>query len=180
MNLRKGLSFIEVIYSIILLTGIMVVISQFFFQSTKHIDRSKRYYVVSQLMEQKLTELEFNYQKDGPSALIEQERENFEDYPDFLWSLETKPMENVSPRDLIESLREENQITNIMDQAAQQVMQLATEVKLTIFYTKMEPEASYSITTYFVDFQKGHQTSFLQGLIPSFPSEPDTQNGEGS
>ncbi len=167
MNPHRGLSFIEVMYSIIILTGVMVLISQFFSQSTKHIDRSKRYYLVSQLMEQKLTELELSYQQDGPSALIEQERETFEDYPGFLWSLETKKMENMGPRDLIEGLREENQITNIMDQVSKQIMDLVTEVKLTIYYTKMEPEVSYSITTYFVDFQKGNQAAFLQGLIPS-------------
>ena len=145
----------------------MVIISQFFSQSTKQLDRSKRYYLISQLMEQKLTELEFNYQKDGNSALIDTERASFEDYPDFLWSLETKKMENMKPRDLVEGLREENQITSIIDQTAQKIMDLVTEARLTIYYTKMEPEASYSITTYFVDFQKGNQATFLQGLIPS-------------
>ena len=172
MNHHRGLSFIEVMYSIIILTGVMVLISQFFSQSTKQLDRSKRYYLVSQLMEQKLTELELSYQKDGPSALIETEREDFENYPNFLWSLETKKMENMGPRDLIEGLREENQITNIMDQVAEQIMELVTEVRLTIYYIKMEPETSYSVTTYFVDFQKGNQTSFLQGLIPSLPTTP--------
>ena len=85
-------------------------------------------------------------------------------------------MENMGPRDLIEGLREENQITNIMDQVAKQIMNLVTEVRLTIYYTKMEPEVSYSITTYFVDFQKGNQSSFLQGVIPSIPSSPNSNN----
>ena len=44
-------------------------------------DRSKRYYLVSQLMEHKLTELELSYLQDGPTALIEQERETFEKLP---------------------------------------------------------------------------------------------------
>lgn len=176
MKHRKGLSFIEVMYSIIILTGVMVIISQFFSQSTKQLDRSKRYYLVSQLMEQKITELELNYQKEGPSALVETERENFENYPDFLWSVETKQMENMGPRDLIEGLREENQITNIMDQVAKQIMDLVTEVRLTIYYTKMETEVSYSITTYFVDFQTGNQASFLQGLIPSLPANSGAEN----
>jgi len=170
MNHRRGLSFIEVIYSIIILTGIMVIISRFFYQSTRQLDRSKRYYMVSQLMEQKLTDLELDYQKEGPSALIEVERESFEGYPDFLWSLETKTMENIGPRDFIEGLREENQITNIVDQVTKQIMELVTEVRLTVYYTKMKPEVSYSITTYFVDFQKGNHTSFLQGVIPSPPA----------
>ena len=170
MNLPRGLSFIEVMYSIVILTGVMVILSQFFSQSTRQMDRSKRYYLVSQLMEQKLTELEINYQKDGESALLSAERESFENVPDFLWSLETKKMENIGPRDFIEGLREENQITNTIDQVSKKIMELVTEVRLTVHYTKMEPEASYSITTYFVDFQKAGQTSFLQGLIPSLPS----------
>jgi len=172
MNPRRGLSFIEVMYSIIILTGVMVIISQFFSQSTRQLDRSKRYYLVSQLMEQKLTELELNYQKDGASALVEADRESFENYPDFLWSLKTKKMENMGPRDMIEGLREENQITDIMDKVTKQIMELVTEVQLTIYYTKMKPEASYSITTYFIDFQTGNQAAFLQGLIPSFPENP--------
>ncbi len=170
MNHHKGLSFIEVMYSIIILTGVMILISQFFSQSTKQMDRSKRYYLVSQLMEQKLTELEFNYQKDGPSALIEQERESFENYPEFLWSLETKKLEGLSPFHLTEGPREENQWTNTIDQVSKKIMDLVTEVRMTVYYTKIKPEASYSITTYFVDFQTGSQPSFLQGLIPSSSS----------
>ena len=175
MNHPRGLSFIEVMYSIIILTGIMVILSQFFSQSTRQMDRSKRYYLVSQLMEQKLTELELNYQKEGNLSLIETERESFENYPDFFWSLEKKQMENMRPQDLIEGLQEDNQITNAMNQATQKIMELVTEVRLTIHYTKMKPEASYSITTYFVDFQKGKQADFLQGLIPSLPSPPNSE-----
>ena len=163
---HKGLSFIEVLYSIILMVGVMVLISQFFSQSTQHLDRSKRYYLVTQLLEQKMTELEILYEQEGVSALQEIDREDFKEYQNYSWSLETVKMPHIPFSLNEEDLQKESDITKVLENISKKVSDLVTEVKLTVHYTQSKQEASYSITTYFIDFKKGTSQGFLQSLLP--------------
>ncbi len=165
--LSKGLSFIEVLYSIVLMVGIMVLISQFFSQSTQHLNRSKRYYFITQLLEQKITEIELDYMKEGLSALEEVEREEFENVSHYSWSLKTSTMPDVSliQPDVL-GFEKGSNITQILDNIAKKTSELVTEVHLTVHYKKFDQEASYSVTTYFVDFKKGTSESFLLSLLP--------------
>ena len=163
----KGLSFIEVIYSIVLMLGIMVLVSQFFSQSTQHLDRSKRYYLITQLLEQKMTELELLYQQEGPSALQEEIREPFEDHTHYSWSLEMVTLPNVPLVNIDEDgFERSNNITQILENISEKTSELVTEVRLTIHYKKLDQEASYSVTTYFIDFKKGTSENFLLSLLP--------------
>ena len=142
----------------------MVIVSQFFSQSNQHLDRSQRYYLITQLLEQKITEVELNYEKDGLSALDEVEKEPIENHPDYSWSLETTQMPSIPL--MQENLQEQNDITKILENISNKFSELITEVKITVHYKKRKPEASYSVTTYFVDFQKGTSSSFLTSLLP--------------
>ena len=161
---KRGLSFIEVLYSVVLMVGVMVVVSQFFSQSNQHLDRSKRYYLITQLLEQKITEIELNYEKEGLAALDEVEKEKFEDHSDYSWSLTTTEMPSIPL--IQEDLEESNDITKALDNISDKISELITEVQVTVHYKKRGKEASYSLTTYFIDFKKGTSGAFLKELLP--------------
>ena len=168
LKFKRGLSLIEVIYSIILLAVVLVLLSQISSQSTIHLKKSDRYYLVSYLMEHKLVELETEYKKEGPSILKEVEKEIFKDYPDFSWSLEIQPMNYISP-ELLQAQQATSTlgISEQIEQLNQKFTELITEARLTIHYNKSLQTAEYSLTTYFIDFEKARRPDFLAGMTSS-------------
>ena len=117
-------------------------------------------------MEDKLTELELTFHKEGSESLKPVEKEPFEDQKNFSWSLETKIMEAPNPADRMETLKEENQITDATNQIFEKISELVTEVRLTIHYEKQGKSSSYPITSYFIDFKKGQSQEFLLSAFP--------------
>ena len=165
---KRGLSLIEVIYSIVLLAVVLVLLSQISSQSTTHLKKSERYYLVSHLIENKLVELETEYKKEGPSILKEVEKEVFQDHPDFSWSLEIQPMNYISP-ELLKAQQETSAlgISEKIEQLNQKFTELITEARITIHYNKGSQPAEYSLTSYFIDFEKARKPDFLADITSS-------------
>lgn len=163
LHSNKGMSFIEVMYSLLVLSSTIILLNQIASQSTKHLERSKRYYIISNLMEQKLTELEIDFQKEGPIVLKDTELENFEDYPDFSWSLKTAPASLFH-----DSSDDPEEIQSIKKELIAKISELVIEVQLTIHYTQLKKKADYTITTYFVNFKIINDSNFLLSIISSF------------
>ena len=161
---KKGLSFIEVMYSILLFASTVVILAQISSGATTHLERSKRYHIVTELMNNKLTQLEMDFQKEGFSALQETQIQQFKNHPHFSWSLKTKKAElahQFTPRPSAETKEE----LGAVGQISTQISTLVTEVQLTIHYTRFNKKSSYSITTYFVDFKKVFDKQFIKNII---------------
>ena len=165
---KRGLSLIEVIYSIVLLAVVLVLLSQISSQSTTHLKKSERYYLVSYLMEYQLVELETQYKKEGPSILKEVEKEVFKDYPDFSWSLEIQPMNYINP-ELLQAQQTTSAlgVSEQIEQLHQKFTELISEVRLTIHYNKGPQPVHYSLTSYFIDFEKARKPDFLADMAGS-------------
>lgn len=164
-RLQRGFSFIEVMYSILLLAGVLVLLSELSTQSTKLLKKSEQYYLISHLMENKLTELELEHQTEGAAVLKDIEKEPFEKYPDFSWSLETQKMVRFDPAQLEAAApAAPAEVQNQIEQLNEAFTKLVTEVRLTIYYTKNKVQPSYSITAYFIDFKEIQNPDFLSEL----------------
>lgn len=164
LKFKQGLTFIEVLYSVLILAGVMVVIADLTSGSTQSTETARRYHLVSSLMEKKLTELEFQFQQEGPLALVNEEEQVFEDHPGYSWELESQNLTPINYRNLVEDIEIENQFTQLFDQAVNQLSQIIKEVTLIIYYTKGKKKVSYSISTYFIDFKQARSTSFIPNI----------------
>ena len=138
---NKGLSFIEVLYAILLLSSTVVILSQISSQSSLHLDRSKRYPLIARLMEQKLTELELEFYQQGPSALKEENPQVFKDYPEFSWSLKHK----TSPIgvDFLDTEDADSLLQPVIQALKREISSLVSEVELSIHFDKKGKKASY-------------------------------------
>ena len=165
-QLKKGLSFVEVMYSIVLLAGAMAVFSQISYSSNTSLNRGQRYELIANIMEEKLSQLELEFQENGEDALVEEEFEKFEDYPEFLWSLEKKKASFINPDEFSTGITASNELTNIIKKATDKINNLIIEVKLTIHYDGKQGRVSYPVSAYFIDFKKIYTPEFMSGLIP--------------
>lgn len=166
-NNKRGFTFIEVLYAIIILAGVIASIAELTSGSSKNIRASSRYHTIALLMESKLSELELQYQKEGPEILENTEEEKFKDHPDYSWKLETQNIELIQPTSLEVDLVEDNQFTQVMEDTVDKFSEIISEVTLTIYYTTPKRKASYPISTYFIDFKKIKEPGWLDIPIPT-------------
>ena len=95
----------------------------------------------------------------------------FEDYPNFTWSLEVQQMdEYFNPVTLQQGQDLSSNEPQVMDQIHtinNKFTELITEIRLTIYYKKNNQESSYSLTTYMTDFKKAQSAEFRTELMNS-------------
>lgn len=165
---HRGLTFIEVMYSVLLTATTLVLLSNLSSQSNTHLKRSARYSTVSHLMELKMIDIEIAYLEEGIEILEQMQEGEFEDYPDFTWSLEVQELDEFfNPLTLQEGQELSSNQPQVMDQIQMinnKFTELITEIRLTIYYKKNDQESSYSLTTYMTDFKKAQSPEFATEL----------------
>ena len=161
---KKGFSFVEVMYSVLILTSMIVILAGMSSQASRHLKRSERYHTVSDLMEERFAALEMEFQKEGESVIEEQGPNPFENHPGFSWSLKSQP---APIWDIIFKRPEGGAsiMENLLKQMIPLLGPLVREVRLTIhFKGKGGGQADYSAVSYFIDFKKIHSAEFLLNL----------------
>ena len=111
-------------------------------------------------MERKITELEFEWQKQNFNSIPKEAKGDFEDEKYFSWSVKTQPLSLPDPQKIMSLLGQNQDIAvQVAQKTTQFLSQTILEAKLTIHYKKGSLKSAYSLTTYIVDHKKQLQFS---------------------
>ncbi len=164
MKKINGFTLIEVLVALVILSGSMIIISNIWSGNKKRVGKIIDYHKVVQLMEQKISELEFEWQRKNFNSIPREEKGVFEEEKYFSWSVKTRALVLPNPQTLM-NLVEQNQeiVTQVSEITTQFLSEAVLEAKLTIHYKRGDLKSAYSLTTYIIDHNKEIQIAIPSG-----------------
>ncbi len=156
---HKGLTLIEVIMAMAIMSGVVFVIQKGMGSSIKRLSLSRQKITVTQLLQTKMLELESIY-KEGKRKIPEQDSGDFgSDFKNYKYvfvaqELELPDLSSIALAAGGGTLNED--LAKFLESLTNYLKQSVMEVKLTVSYQRnatAEP-LSYSLSTYFVDYDR--------------------------
>ena len=162
----KGFSLIEVLASLLVLSGLMAVIVQLSYGNVRRVKKAQRLEKTAQLLEFKMQELEEQF-KSRPSSFPEQAEGSFEQEEHYSWSYTVQPLSTLPPRILLSVAQiPDNELNLQMAGTLTEVLSEAVkELKLTVYHNREkrgQKEFSYSLSAYFVNTKDAPDFVFRQ------------------
>ena len=164
---NSGFTLIEVLVALVILTGSMIIISNIWSGNKRRVNKISDYHKIVQLMEQKISELEFEWQRKNFSSIPKEEKGTFNEEKYFSWSVKTKSLILPNPVELM-NLAEQSQeiVTQVAEITTQFLSEAILEAKLTIHYKRGDLKSDYSLTTYIIDHHKEIEISTPPSVGP--------------
>jgi prepilin-type N-terminal cleavage/methylation domain-containing protein len=151
----KGFSLLEVLISMVILAGAILVVSSAWSGNFMRLRKSALYNDVATVLERKMVEVEAKYQ-DKFSEIPEEEAGDFgEDFPKYRWTLKSRDLvlPDMSAAIMGKDGADEMLLT-MMKQTTEFLSQSIKEVKVSVFVKTGVREIEYSATQYFIDHTK--------------------------
>ena len=157
---NKGFTLIETLVALVILAGAMIIISGIWSGNRQRVEKIGDYHKITQLMEKKIAELEFEWRKQNFDSIPKEQKGDFEEEKHFSWSVKTQPLTLPDPQKIMGLLgQNQGPAVQIAQKTTQFLSQSILETKLTIHYKKGSLESAYSLTTYIVNHGKELQLS---------------------
>ncbi len=150
----KGFTLIEVLASILILTGLIAIVVQISYGNTQRMKKAKQLEKIAYLLEIKMLELEQQLKLDG--NISGSGEGDFKNEDNYFWSYETKPFVLPNPQVLLSLVQiPEDNLNMRMAQVLTDVFSKSiVELKLTVHYRgKRGKELQYSLVSYFVNYK---------------------------
>ena len=156
LNKTKGFTLIEILIALVILSGFILSLGKMKAGNQKSLKKIEHYSKVTQLMESKISELEFEWRKKNFDNLPREAKGDFKEEKHFSWSVATQPLSLPDPELFLKATgqKAEGMALQIAQVTEQFLSQAVLELKLTIHYKKGKLKSAYSMTTYIVDHNK--------------------------
>ena len=153
---NPGFTLIEVLMTLVVLSGALMIVSHIRDGNQKRLQKLSHYSKVTQLMESKISDLEFEWRKKAFASLPKSDKGDFKEEPHFSWSVVTQALSLLDPTVLMNVTGQsiEGIALEVAKVTSQFLSQAVLEVKLSIHYKKGDLKNAYSMTTYIVDHNK--------------------------
>lgn len=149
----KGLTLIEVLIAVAILVGGVVVISSSWSGTLLKIRKAKIYNEVHYLLQKKMAELEIEYKNTPVNEIPEEESGVFnKPYEKYTWQIKSQNMPLPNLKSLIQSQGTNEQSQSILGTALSQLTKAVKEVQITVRLPHKKYPLTYSLATYFVDY----------------------------
>ena len=152
-NNPKGFTLVEVVVSVTILAGSILVISNMWSGNFLRVRKTRLNHNVATLLESKMTEFEILY-KERVNELPEEEEGEFENFKNYRWKFESQEFEMPDLSGALVS-REggaDEMLISMIKQMTEYISKSVKEATLTIFVKVGKKEVAYSVTTYFIDY----------------------------
>ncbi len=151
----KGFSLIEVLASLLILAGLLSIISQLFYGNNRRIRKARQLEKIASLLELKMIQLEEEFSGPKIVQLPNQDKGEFKNEENYFWSYQTQAILLPSPRILLSLSRlPESELYLKMAQILTDILSDSlVELELTVHYRGKGREVSYSLSSYFVNYE---------------------------
>ena len=176
--MKKGFTLLEVLGSILILSGLIAMVSQVTFGGFRRLKKSQRIEKITFLLKQKMSDIESEYKNQNILNLPAEEEGSFEEEVGYRWKFETRQLEMPPSLTLLslKGLPQSEMNLQIMELIKEVLVNTVTELKLTVTYEKHQKPIQYSLVSYFVNYED--VPAYIQNTISSMI--PNTGNLENS
>lgn len=156
----SGFTLIETMMALVILSSALILLTNAWSGSIMRLQKTQLIFEVSALLERKMAEVEIQYRGKPLTEIPEEAADTFgEEYPQYSWKLTSKQLElpDLSASIIAQSGGggADQMLLSMVKQLSEGLSKAIKEVTVTVIY---KPErgkgAEYSVTTYFVDYEK--------------------------
>lgn len=152
---QRGFTLLEVVVAMAIMVGAVLVLSTSWSGSFARVKKAQLYNNVAELLERKATEIEILNKEKSLLEITAQEGDFGKDYPQYRWTFEVQ--EFVMP-DMAALMTQgqavSQELLTVMNQLSETISKSVLEGTITVYVNTGEKEVPFSVTTYFVDFNK--------------------------
>lgn len=156
---KNGFTLLETMLAVVILSSALLLLANSWGGSHLRVRKTQRQFEVAALLEKKMTDIELEYRGKSIDEIPEERgpEEIGEEFPQYQWKLTSKKLElpDISSTLAAQEGGANTFMMSIVKQLSEGLSKAVKEVTMTIIYTEAKQKPiEYSITTYFVDFDK--------------------------
>jgi general secretion pathway protein I len=154
-NSARGFTLIETLIALVITVGAGLLLSNSWSGNFLRVRKAAIYNNITLLLERKVVELEAKHQGKKLTEISDEEGTFGETYPQYRWAFKTQPFEMPDPAALLPQSNEgqDAMLLTVLGKMREIVGKAILEGKVTVFVRSGEKEISYSLTTYFIDYE---------------------------
>jgi len=153
---KKGFSLLEVLIAIIILASGIMLLASAWSSNYVRLRKSRLYNNVSALLERKVTELEVLYIDRPLDEIPDELSGTFEGYEQYTWTFTSKEFEmpDLTAALVARDGGADDTFISMIKQMTEFISKSMKEGTVTIHVNLGGKRVKYSVTTYFVDYEK--------------------------
>ncbi len=154
---KKGFSLIEVIIAMMILSSGIILLVSSWSNSYKRINRTQVQFEMAALLERKMVELRKEFDGKPLETIDDEKAEDFgAEYPQYSWKMKSQELEFPDLTALLVSQDggATSEMLQLVKTLTEHFNKSVKEVKVTVVYKGGTKPIEYSVTTYFVDYDK--------------------------
>jgi general secretion pathway protein I len=163
---KTGFTLIETIMAMVIMsTGILLLVNTWG-GSFVRLERTQKAFEIASLLERKMIDYEIKYRGKNIESIPDSEDGTFDGFPDYAWSMTSKKLEFPDIGAALTSQQGgvDNMTEMVVKQLTDTLSKSIKEVTISITYSRPKKKPlSYSITTYFIDYDKGGSLGMPSG-----------------
>ncbi len=166
MSRNSGLTLIEVVVAMFIMTTAIVILNGSWSGSFHAYRKTKNLNVIASLMKRKITELELKFKNEDLSLIPESESGDFGDrFPNYTWYYTTQAIEfpNLSSLFVAQDGGADETTLIIVEQLTSHFSKSIRELKLNIVWKSGKRTMEYPVVTYITRFQVISPINLLGG-----------------
>lgn len=154
---QAGFTLIEILLAMLILASGVLLVANSWSGSFMRIRKTQQTTEVAALLERKMVEIEVKYRGKPLASIPDEESDDFgSDYPNYRWVMKSQEFElpDLSAGLTAREGGANQMLLMIMKNMTEHLKKTIKEVKVSVFYSSGSRELEYSITTYFVDYDR--------------------------
>ena len=155
---KSGFTLLETLFAVVIMGTGLLLLSNSWTSAYSRIRKTQLTFEVASLLERKMTEIELEYRGKPLSEIPEEKTESFgEDYPQYSWTLTSQELAipDISATMASQEGGVDPFMASLVKQLTEGLSKAVKEVTVKVTYKPPTGKGlNYSITTYFVDFDK--------------------------
>lgn len=155
-SLKGGFTLIETVIAMVILAAALVLLSTAWSGAYMRVTKAQRSFEVASLLERKMTEIDLEYRGKPLESIPESKEGDFEGVENYAWKMASKKLElpDISGSMTAREGGADQMTMMIVKQLTEAMAKSIKEVTVTVIFKKGKKPQEFSVTTYFVDYDK--------------------------
>lgn len=156
-NQKSGFTLIETLLAMVILSSALLLLTSSWSGATLRVKKTQQRFEVAALLERKMSEIELEYRGKSLDEIPEEKSEDFgSEYPQYSWKMASKKLEipDISSTLSSKDGGADEFLMSLIKQLTEGLSKAIKEVTVTVIFNNGKKPQEYSVTTYFVDYDR--------------------------
>lgn len=164
---KNGFTLIETVMAMVILSSGIMLLANSWSGSFMRVRKTQLSTEVTALLERKMVEVEMEYAGKSLDSIPEETEDDFgSDYPQYSWRMTSKEFEvpDISATLTAQAGGADEMALTIMKTLTEHLSKSVKEVKVTVIYKGAKKPLEFSVTQYFVDYDREIPMPSMPGM----------------